>query len=422
MKSVHLLLLLFIITVQGYSQETANLSNCIQWALDASQLKKSYCKYDSLVEFEIKNIRNNWFPELNLNGKYSYLSEVTEMSLGDTKLPFEIEFPEASKHQYGVTLEMKQTIWDGGMTKATKAVKIAENATNKKQLDVDLYAIKLQVSSLYFSIMLFQKQLSRLDLYEEILNKQKSRVEVAFNNGTILETNLYIIEAELINLKQQKNDLQLSFLSARESLQKLTHKNIDSLQEDSLPTITQADVFAREELLLFDSQKERLDMSKKISSAQRMPKLYAFGTFGYGYPGLDMFSESAHDYFIVGAGFSWNIFDWNEAKRQRQIADIHKSLIDDKKTNFIDALNVKQQSYISEIKKLEIQLENDNLLIDLRQKITQTMQYQLDNGVITMSDYINEFNKEKEAVLMREIHDLQLKKAHADYLLFAGKL
>lgn len=407
----------------GIAQDTASLTNCMKWAIDASPLKQSYQKYDETSVLEKKNISNNWLPDLSINGKYSYLSEVTEIAL-DGNLPFSIDFPEVSHHQYGLTLDLKQTIWDGGMFKAQKSVKDAENIANKKQLDVDLYSLKSQISAMYFSMLLFQKQMNRIDLFREILEKQRAKIDVAVKNGVMLETSLNIIDAELINLQQQYNDLSLSFESVKTSLEKQTSKTIDSLSSGSIPEITSSETgtYTREEIQLFETQQNRLELSKKILTASRMPKVYAFGTFGYGYPGLSMFTEGAHDYFVVGAGFSWTICDWKDSKRQRQIVDIQKSLIEDKKNNFTNLLDIKQQSYLTDIKKVETQLENDKLLIDLRKKISKNMQVQLDNGIITISDFVNELNKEKEAVLLQEIHQIQLEKAKADYLIFLGKL
>jgi hypothetical protein len=57
----------------------------------------------------------------------------------------------------------------------------------------------------------------------------------------------------------------------------------------------------------------------------------------------------------------------------------------------------------------------DDEIIALRKKITSTFGAQLDNGIVTATDYLVELNAETHAHLNKQIHIIQLAKAKANY-------
>jgi hypothetical protein len=85
-------------------------------------------------------------------------------------------------------------------------------------------------------------------------------------------------------------------------------------------------------------------------------------------------------------------------------------------------LKISSQKELSEVKKATELLTQDQQIIDIRIRITKAASSQLDNGVITSSDYIARLNEETLARLNLEIHKLQLIKARLQYLYTLGKL
>jgi len=407
----------------GKAQDTINLNNCLQWATDEHALHENYEFYSSISDLEEKNISKNWLPSITLNATYKYLSEATEIDIGSS-LPIPIEMPEVSQHQYGATIEIQQTIYDGGITKAQKNLTKIKTQAQQKQLDISLQTVKTQVSAVYINTMLVQKQMEALSIYLETLHEQQNRINTAVKNGVSLQSNALLIEAEIIKLQQEIEAFHLKKEALVKTLEKLTEKKIDSLQplDNSLPNELNAHEISRNELALFSIQQDKLEASKSLLNATRMPKAFAFGTLGYGYPGLDMFDETVHPYYVLGAGIKWDIVDWKETRNRKAILEFQKSIVELSKTQFTDAIDIQIESLKADIEALSGQIVSDEKLIALRKQITNTLKVQLDNGIITSSDFISELNNEKNAVLKKELHNLQRQQKIVEYLLTIGEL
>ena len=77
---------------------------------------------------------------------------------------------------------------------------------------------------------------------------------------------------------------------------------------------------------LYDYQINKLDVSKKLSTARIMPRFYAFGQGGYGRPGFNMLSNDFDWFYIFGAKLSWNISGFYQTGREKKIIDLQKKL------------------------------------------------------------------------------------------------
>ena len=153
-----------------------------------------------------------------------------------------------------------------------------------------------------------------------------------------------------------------------------------------------------------------------------MPIAFGYATLGYGKPpGQDFFKDSFAPYYIVGGGIKWNIFDWNKAKNEKQIISLQQGIIENRKNDLSDNLNRLLESKNSEIASLNKLIETDSEIITLRKRITASAESQYQNGTITATDYMNELNSEKQAVINYEIHKIYLSMARIEYLNISGK-
>jgi outer membrane protein TolC len=152
------------------------------------------------------------------------------------------------------------------------------------------------------------------------------------------------------------------------------------------------------------------------------PKFSAYGQAGYGRLGLNMLSNDFTPWWIVGAKLTWNIWNWNLSKNEKKIYEIQGNMIGAQKETFEKNLKIEAERGLSEIEKLGELLKKDEEIIELRNRISRASSSQLDNGVITSSDYISRLNEEKLAKLSFELHRIQLVKAKIAYLYTLGKL
>ena len=173
---------------------------------------------------------------------------------------------------------------------------------------------------------------------------------------------------------------------------------------------------------MFDLRKEQLTAGIKLSESKRMPKAFGFATLGYGNPpGSNFFRNEFAPYYILGAGIKWNIFDWNKVKNEKQIVSVQQRIIEDRKKDLTDNLNRLLESKASELNSLKALIESDSELITLRKRITATAESQYENGIITATEFLNEMNSEREAMINYEIHKINLVLAGIEYLNISGK-
>jgi endonuclease/exonuclease/phosphatase (EEP) superfamily protein YafD len=135
-----------------------------------------------------------------------------------------------------------------------------------------------------------------------------------------------------------------------------------------------------------------------------------------------MLDDNFMPWWVFGAKLTWIPWNWNQNKNEKQILTIQNDLLRSQQETFDKNLKITSQKDLSEIMKYTELVSQDGQIIALREKITKTASSQLDNGVITSSDYIARLNEETLSRLNYEIHKVQLIKAKLSYLYTLGKL
>jgi outer membrane protein TolC len=348
-------------------------------------------------------------PQVGLNGQATYQSDVTKIGISIPNMAI----PTVGKDQYKVYLDLKQTIWDGGLSKAKELINNAENASNLQQTEVELYQIKEKVNQFFFTSFLIQENLKILEKKTETLRERKKILESAVHNGMVLSSELDQLLAELIKTEQTLVELKSSNETVLYALSILTGKTPEQFNNLKLPDETVISVLPlkRPEFDLFSKQNELLGANSEILQKQRNPKLFGFGQAGYGKPGLNMLNNEFDTYYLVGLGFSWNVFDWKNTGRQKQIIRLQQDLVQTRQESFIRNIDLATDQQNKQISQLIELLKTDQELIALRERITKTSASKLENGVITTADYIQDLNAETTARLMLETRKIQLKEA-----------
>jgi len=67
-------------------------------------------------------------------------------------------------------------------------------------------------------------------------------------------------------------------------------------------------------------------------------------------------------------------------------------------------------------------LKTDDRIIELQISITAATASQLDNGILTATDFLTQYNAEIQARLQKNLHRVQLLQARAAYLAATGNL
>jgi outer membrane protein TolC len=324
-----------------------------------------------------------------------------------------MNIPNADKDQYKIYLDLKQTIWDGGLSKAKELINDTENAGNQSQIEVELYQVKEKVDQFYFTSFLIQENLKIIEKKTETLTERQKILESAVKNGMVLASELDQLLAEQIKTDQLVLELKSNRETVLSALAIMTGKESNQMQNLVLtaePTLPDKPMM-RPELDLFAKQNELLNANSEILKKQRNPKLFGFGQAGYGKPGLNMLNNEFDTYYLVGLGFNWNVLDWKNTSRQRQVLKLQQEIVQTRQENFVRNIDLASDQQNKQIDQLTQLLKSDQELIQVRERITKTSASKLENGTITTADYIQDLNAETTAKLMLETRKIQLKEA-----------
>ena len=408
-------------------QKIITLKECYDLASKKTSIAGEKEIYSSIWQLKDKNLTRSWLPTLDANANFIYNSDIVDFTDVFASIPvpgLASATPLMPKDNYKLTLDINQMIYDGGTVRKARSVEEADMKVNQQQAESDLYKLRAQVNSCYFSLLLIDRQKELLNNYHELIKKRLVSMQSSLDNGVILRSDIDVMTSEKIRVEQQLTEIELKKASLTSVLSDLTGIEIGKDVSLILPQVTGelTTEIIRPELRVFDLRKEQLEAGMELLQTRRMPRAFGFASLGYGSPpGQNFFEDNFSTYYIVGAGIKWNIYDWDKVKNEKQQIRLQQGMIDGRKTELTDNLRRSLQAKEAEIATLEASLERDSDLISLRKRITASAESQYGNGTITATELLNEMNSEKQAEINYEIHRISLEMAKIEYMNICGK-
>ncbi|KAA6312264.1 hypothetical protein EZS27_036773, partial [termite gut metagenome] len=319
-----------------------SIEDCYAKAKANYPLIKQYDLIEQARDYNLSNVARIWLPQVQLSAKATYQSEVTQIPidfstlkplLGDN-LPL---IPELSKNQYGATVEVSQTIWDGGVTGAKRESIRAKAGTEQKNLEVSLYAVNERVNQLFFGILLFDAMLGQNRLFQDELQRNYDRVSSCMQNGIANASDLDVVKVEQLKAKQNRTQIEHNRKASVETLSALIGEKIEENTCFQKPDVRQPFIreIQRPELAFFDAQYKNLDAATKEIKAGLMPKLGLFITGGYGKPGLNMLKDDFFAYYIGGICLTWNFSNFYTKKNNLNLIESNRNAIQIQRETFL---------------------------------------------------------------------------------------
>lgn len=412
---------LLLCTGQLYAQDSTllTLEQVRQLARDNYPLLRQKSVLDSILRLQVKNTNSAYLPQAELNGQATYQSAVTEIPF---KVPG-VSIPEFAKDQYRATIDVKQLLYDGGATRQQRELQAVQQQTEQQRIEVELYKVKQQVTQTYFNALLAEEYIKAARLNQADIRQRIDRLSAGVQHGTVLPSNVNILKAELLRTEQQ----ELSAASSREGnlavLQLLTGYQAPGPVKLAIPAITatpETDTLLRPELQLYRLQSSALDHQAKLTATRPMPRISAFAQGGYGRPGLNMLNNDFATFYMGGIRLSWTLWNWRYHRKEQDILRLQQKNIDHQSEAF--TLNTRAQlaQQHTDINRLVQTLEKDDDILELRTSVKESSAVQLDNGVITVHDYITDLNAVMQARIDQSTHQVQLALARINYQLIQG--
>src|SRR5690606_36618589 len=160
-----------------------------------------------------------------------------------------------------------QVIYNGGLIDAATKVKEVTSKIDRQQVEVDLYALKDQVTQLYVSVLLLQENRNLLMAKDEQIKARIKEVKAGVTYGTLLASAEQALEAERLIIQQQFAELDYNRSDLIHRLSLLIGQELDKETQLLPPMVLPVDPKSkRPELRLFELQKQQIDQSSELIS------------------------------------------------------------------------------------------------------------------------------------------------------------
>ncbi|MBR7183350.1 MAG: TolC family protein [Alistipes sp.] len=395
-----------------------SLDECRRLAREHYPEIRQYDLISQTEQYNLSNAARAWIPQVALSGQATYQSATpTYPEAFNTMLQANgIQMAGINKDQYKVAIDISQHIWDGGKSKADKAIAEAEAAEQRSRVDVSLYDLQSRVDNLYFGILLLDERKAQTEAMIEVLASNLARLQTYYKNGVAMQADVDAVEAELLTARQTLSQVEWSRTSYRRMLevfigQKLTSEKLERPAMRQL----QSRISARPELSLFEAQENKLAAQRKAINTSIMPRFSAFAQGYYGYPGLDMFKSMVSPKWtpnaIVGVRMSWNIGAFYTKKNNLEKLNIAEKQIAVQRDVFLFNTQMQTMQDDGEIARLQKALEDDVRIVELRRSVRMAAESQLENGVIDATDLLRKITDETSASLAHSTHEIEFLQA-----------
>lgn len=393
----------------GYAQVT--VERCYEMARANYPLIAQYGLIGKTEQYNLSNVGKGYLPQVALSAKATYQSDITQLPIDLGQMGIQgVTIPSLNRDQYGMTLDVNQTLWDGGAMKAQKEAIRASAEVDRMGVDVNLYALNERINQLFFGILLAEAQLRQNGLLQEELTRQLEQVQSYIVNGVANQSDADAVCVDLLKAQQDRIRMASTKKAYIEMLALLTGEALSADTEFIRPEPVRPAVreINRPELAAFDAQLRALEVRQREITSSLMPKLGLFVTGGYGNPGLNMFKNGFLAYYIGGVKLSWNFGGLYTKKNKRNMILTDMNSVQVQRDAFLVNTDINVAQIGNAIDSYTEQLTYDDRMITLRRSVKQASEVKLANGTLSGTDLVRDIHAEQMAIQDKILHEMEL--------------
>jgi outer membrane protein TolC len=404
------------IGLTGRSQDTTyTLEKCQALARQNYPLIKKYGLIARASNYSIENAGKGWLPQFSLSGQATYQSQTVDFQKVIGGGPG-LLIPPLSKDQYKLQAEVNQTVYDGGRVKNDKEMIRAGEASQQQSLEVSLYQLNDRINELYFSILLIDEQIKQNNINKNNFQSSADKAKAAYDNGTALKSNVDEFLAEIATIEMVNIEYRSNRKAYMDMLSVFINRPLDEKTILQMPPPVVTDpVIKRPELSLYDLNKKMYDVQDQQLKSAYLPRFDAFVQGAYGRPTLNFIDNDFGGWWVGGIRMIWNLGSLYTLKNNRSNLRISKESIDVDKETFIYNTRLSLGKQGQDVLKYSSLLRQDETIIALRSSVAGAAKAQLENGVVTVHDFIGKTNDENLARQSKILHGIQLIQAEYGY-------
>ena len=409
------LLVISLVGSSAFGQVT--LEECQTKARENFPLIKQYELIEKSKEYTLSNSNKAYLPQLDVTIIGGVISGLPSFSPPGTESSSSVDLNAIT------ILQLNQTIWDGGITKAKKDITEASSEMEKADLEVSLYFLEERINNLFFGILLIDEQVKQMEILKSTMLRNMKRVEIAVENGTAYKSDIDEIKVEVINIDQKMEELTSNRNAYVNVLAAMIGQSIDKNATFSKPQVDE-DFIAlennRPELRLFQNQENLIEAQSAIDKSMLYPKigLLGFGTFIQ--PGVDFGASTLNNIFVGGLSINWSLGALYKNGNNKKLTDINLQKVAVQRETFLFNNHLELTQTQLELEKYKTLLVQDKEILVLKSSIKKAYDVKYENGISTMSELLDRTNDESVAQQNLIVHEIQYLMKAYQYLNKSG--
>lgn len=412
-KPIILLFCLIIAPLCVTAQIT--IEQCVEKAMENYPEIRKYDLVSMTREIDLSDIDKGWLPRISAYGQATVQNAVPSFpeSLSGVLQQMGQSMKGLDKLQYKIGVDISQTIWDGGLSRARRDVSRLTSETQRKNIDVELYAVRQRVENLYFAILLTEEQIAQTGNALALVKGNLEKLRSMLRNGTAMQCDVDMVAAQALTMEQDITRARSVVRGYRQVLEIFIGESLADralvMPYAQLPSDMRPE---RPELSLFENRIAAAQASRRLSDVSLMPKVGFFAQTWYGYPGFDYFKSMMNRNLsfniMAGVKVTWNIDAFYTKKNTARRTAVDTANIMSEKEIFLFNTGMQSVSQQEKISGLRSVMADDAKIIELRTNVRKAAESQLENGVIDATALLTKITDENQAKLTARFHEIQL--------------
>ena len=392
------------------------LDECRQLARENYPLIKTYGVLSQTEQFTLSAAQKAWLPQVQLAAQASWQNAVPSYpeQLAKMLAAQGVEVQGMRKDQYRFGVDVQQAVYDGGRIKAGKDVTSSEINEQRRQADVNMYALEQRVDEVFFGILLLQEQRKTIDASISLLESNLSTLQSMFKQGVAMQADVDAVHAELLAAKQKRENIIATDNSFRTVM--AIYIGQPTCPELEMPAaIDERQGGYRPELALFDAQQSTVLSRQRQLNTTFRPQLSLFAQGFYGYPGFNSMEAMLNHRWTwnmqVGVRLAWNVSPLYSKKAKRGILDAQSQAIETQRETFLFNQRLQEQNDRGEIDRIQRIATADNEIVELRRRVRVAEEAKLREGIINSTQLLQKITDERNAGIVAATHKIELLRA-----------
>ena len=311
-------------------QEAWQIATAEDLTIEAAELRVT------AAEAELSAAKGGRWPTLVASANASSFNETPAFDFSGAGLPGQLPLFGGSS-QLTADARVTWPIFTSGMlSNSVQAAKLSVNA-QRKQAEAHSQDVRLNVAAAYVGVLRAKSELGVADSQVRSLTQHVDDVEDMFNTGAVAKNDLLAAQVSLAAARQRQLQAQNSVDLASAVYNKALGRSltdavsldenlpgIDSrLDINSLQALTELAFSNREELAGLHSAADATGARAESTRAQSRPQLALVG----GYTAMENNFLNREDFWSVGVGFQWAIFDANRSRDKANSLSLQSSAL-----------------------------------------------------------------------------------------------